>query len=137
MQEEFHKTMNEWVKEGKYKFIRSFVVPSYLEYAPKYQNGAIKMEVIIQNSALIGENYKKLRIWLDANGIILNEAKRDGANIYNGDDLNDVSQSISIGDVIVIEGQIKYVFAIFPQIGVMPIDRSGRLNSINIYERVK
>ena len=137
MQEEFHKTMNEWVKEGKYKFIRSFVVPSYLEYAPEYQNGTIKMEVIVQNSALIGENYKKLKIWLDANGIILNEAKRDGANIYNGDDLNDVSQSISMGDIIVIEGPIKYVFILFPQIGVMPIDRSGSLNSINIYERVK
>ena len=137
MQEEFHKTMNEWVKEGKYKFIRSFVVPSYLEYAPKYQKGAIKMEVIIQNSALIGENYKKLKIWLDANGIILEKVKRDGANIYSSDDLDDVSQSISIGDVVVIEGPIKYVFAIFPQIGVMPIDRSGSLNSINIYERVK
>ena len=137
MQEEFHKTMNEWVKEGKYKFIRSFVLPSYLEYAPEYQNGTIKMEVIVQNSALIGENYKKLRIWLDANGIILNEAKRGSTNIYSGDDLNDVSQSISMGDIIVIEGPIKYVFILFPQIGVMPIDRSGRLNSINIYERVK
>lgn len=136
MQEEFHKTMNEWVKQGRYKFIRSFIVPSYLEYAPGYQNRIIRMEIILQNTTLVGKPYKKLQIWLEENGIVLNEAVRDGEKIYSRDNHNTISQNIKIGDTINIEGQVEYLFAISSQIGVMPIYSSGRLNSINIYERV-
>ena len=136
MQEEFHKTMNEWVKQGRYKFIRSFIVPSYLEYAPGYQNKTIRMEIILQNTALEGEDYKKLQMWLERNGIALAGAARDGEKIYRYGDRDTILQNIKIGDIISIEGPIKYLFAVSSQIGVMPIQSSGRLNSINIYERV-
>ena len=137
MQEEFHNTMNEWVKQGKYKFVRSFIVPNYLEYTPGYQNGIIRIEIIVQNTAVKGEPYEKLRIWLEENGIVLNKVVRAGEKIYSHNNHDTISQNIKIGDIISIEGPIKYIFTVSSQIGVMPIYSSGKLNSINIYERIE
>ena len=128
IQEDFYNSMNEWVKQSRYKFIKSFVVPNSLMFNNAYKNLNIQIDVIIQNSKFFGQSYEKFYIWLQGENLNLMRITRDGAALQ---DINDVIRN---SDIVTLSGNAAHIMEVFPQLGVEPIDKAN-FNTINIYRR--
>ena len=127
IQEDFYNSMNEWVKQSRYKFIKSFVVPNSLMFNNAYKNLNIQIDVIIQNSNFFGQSYEKFYIWLQGENLNLMRITRDGAALQ---DINDVIRN---SDIVTLSGNAAHIMEVFPQLGVEPIN-AANFNTINIYK---
>ncbi|WP_297944257.1 hypothetical protein [uncultured Campylobacter sp.] len=127
IQEDFYNSMNEWVKQSRYKFIKSFVVPNSLMFNNAYKNLNIQIDVIIQNSKFFGQSYEKFYIWLQGENLNLMRITRDGAALQ---DINDVIRN---SDIVTLSGNAAHIMEVFPQLGVEPIN-AANFNTINIYK---
>ena len=128
IQEDFYNSMNEWVKQSRYKFIKSFVVPNSLMFNNAYKNLNIQIDVIIQNSKFFGQSYEKFYIWLQGENLNLMRITRDGAALQ---DINDVIRN---SDIVTLGGNAAHIMEVLPQLGVEPIG-TANFNTINIYRR--
>ena len=128
IQEDFYNSMNEWVKQSRYKFIKSFVVPNSLMFNNAYKNLNIQIDVIIQNSKFFGQSYEKFYIWLQGENLNLMRITRDGAALQ---DINDVIRN---SDIVTLSGNAAHIMEVLPQLGVEPIG-TANFNTINIYRR--
>ena len=128
IQEDFYKVMNKWVKEGRYKFINSFVVPNSLMFNNASKNLNIQTYVIIQNSNFFDQSYERFYLWLQDNGVNLMQITRNGAV------LQDINNTIRNSDIVTLNGNVANIMEILPQLGVEPID-TVNFNTINIYRR--
>ena len=128
IQEDFYNSMNEWVKQSRYKFIKSFVVPNSLMFNNAYKNLNIQIDVIIQNSKFFGQSYEKFYIWLQGENLNLMRIARDGIALQ---DINDVIRN---SDIVTLSGNAAHIMEVLPQLGVEPIG-TANFNTINIYRR--
>ena len=128
IQEDFYKIMNKWVKEGRYKFINSFVVPNSLMFNNASKNLNIQTDVIIQNSNFFDQSYERFYLWLQDSGVNLIQITRDGVV------LQDINNTIRNSDIVTLNGNVANIMEILPQLGVEPIDKAN-FNTINIYRR--
>ena len=128
IQEDFYKVMNKWVKEGRYKFINSFVVPNSLMFNNASKNLNIQTDVIIQNSNFFDQSYERFYLWLQYSGVNLMQITRDGAV------LQDINNIIKNSDIVTLNGNVTNIMKILPQLGIEPID-TANFNTINIYRR--
>ena len=128
IQEDFYKVMNKWVKEGRYKFINSFVVPNSLMFNNASKNLNIQTDVIIQNSNFFDQSYERFYLWLQDSGVNLIQITRDGVV------LQDINNTIRNSDIVTLNGNVANIMEILPQLGVEPIDKAN-FNTINIYRR--
>ena len=128
IQEDFYKVMNKWVKEGRYKFINSFVVPNSLMFNNASKNLNIQTDVIIQNSNFFDQSYERFYLWLQDSGVNLIQITRDGVV------LQDINNTVRNSDIVTLNGNVANIMEILPQLGVEPIDKAN-FNTINIYRR--
>ena len=128
IQEDFYNSMNEWVKQSRYKFIKSFVVPNSLMFNNASKNLNIQIDVIIQNSKFFDQSYEKFYIWLQGENLNLMRITRDGIALQ---DINDVIRN---SDIVTLSGNVAHVMEVLPQLGIEPIS-TANFNTINIYRR--
>ena len=136
-QTDFIKTMNKWVKEGKYKFVKSIIVPyDNNTYEDNKKQILKNLMIILQNEKFFGMNRIEFKQWLKENGVTLTDIKRDA--IINMDENaayeannKDIMQN---GDILLLEGTVADLCDIFPILGVAPAEVTF-VNTINIYEK--
>ena len=137
-QADFYEIMNKWVKEGKYKFIGSIIVPYDDASLEEEKNHILKnLLIILQNNNFFGMSRDEFTSWLKENGITLTYVKHEEvkADDQNSKQLDENRQDLmQNGDILQMDGSVADLSRIFPQLGVAPIE-STFFNTINIYER--
>ena len=137
-QADFYEIMNKWVKEGKYKFVGSIIVPYDDASLEEEKNHILKnLLIILQNDKFFGMSRDEFTNWLKENGITLTYVKHEEvkADDQNSKHLDENKQDLmQNGDILQMDGSVADLSRIFPQLGVAPIE-STFFNTINIYER--
>ena len=132
---DFHETMNQWVREGRYKFIKSFVVPYDNVPAEEEKNHILKnMLIILQNEKFFGMDRSKFTKWLQENGVTLVTIRRDKKIATDQNGTKQEDDSLQNGDVLQMDGSIVDLCKIFPILGVAPTEATF-FNTINVYEK--
>ena len=132
---DFHETMNQWVQEGKYKFIKSFVVPYDNVPVEEEKNHLLKnMLIILQNEKFFGMDRSQFTEWLKGNGITLVTIRRDKKIATDQNGTKQEDDRLQNGDVLQMDGSIVDLCRVFPTLGVAPTEATF-FNTINVYEK--
>ena len=127
--------MNKWVQEGKYKFIKSFVVPYDNVPVEEEKNHILKnMLIILQNEKFFGMDRSQFTEWLKENGITLVTIRRDNKIATDQNDTKQEDDRLQNGDVLQMDGSIVDLCRVFPTLGVAPTEATF-FNTINVYEK--